>query len=170
MSDLSLPAPLWRRLAAATYDGLLLIALWMVALLLDVLLRDLLSLEREWHALRAYVFLIGYGFFAWFWTHGGQTLGMRAWRLYVQRRDGTPPGWISAMARYATMLLVWGIALTPLLLRLPRLSQWPLASTLSAAAVVATIAMLLAWRLDPQRRAPQDWFSDSAIVLRTRTD
>ncbi len=170
MSDVILPAPLWRRLAAAGYDGLLLIALWMVALLLDVMLRDLLSLEREWHALRAYVFLVGYLFFAWFWTHGGQTLGMRTWRLRLHRKDGEAPGWISAMARYATMLAVWGICLAPLLLRLPRLSEWALAPTLTAAAVIAMAVMLVAWRLDPRRRAPQDWLGDSDVVWTPKPD
>lgn len=29
----AVPAPLWRRLAAACYDALLLLAIWMVALL-----------------------------------------------------------------------------------------------------------------------------------------
>lgn len=165
MTDVLLPAPLWRRLAAAAYDGLLLIALWMVALLLDVVLRDLLALDREWHALRAYVFLVGYLFFGWFWTHGGQTLGMRAWRLQLRRQDGALPGWASAMARYAVMLAVWGISLAPLLLQLPRLSQWALTPTLTVAALSLSAAMLLAWRLDARRRAPQDWLSDSEIVL-----
>lgn len=165
MTDVLLPAPLWRRLTAAAYDGLLLIALWMVALLLDVLLRDLLALEREWHALRAYVFLVGYLFFGWFWTHGGQTLGMRVWRLQVQRPDGGVPGWTSAMARYAVMLAVWGIALAPLLLRLPRLSQWSLTPTLTMIALGLSATLLLVWRMDARRRAPQDWLSHSEMVL-----
>ncbi len=29
-------------------------------------------------------------FFVWFWTHGGQTLGMRAWRLRVEQLSGEP--------------------------------------------------------------------------------
>lgn len=101
------PAPLWRRLGAAVYDALLLIALWMVALWLDVVVRDALGLDRNWPALRAYLFLLGLFFFGWFWTHGGQTLGMRAWRLQLRRRDGRPIGWATAAARYAGAWLAW---------------------------------------------------------------
>lgn len=28
------------------------------------------------------------GFFVWFWTHGGQTLGMRSWRIRLLGEDG----------------------------------------------------------------------------------
>lgn len=159
------PAPLPRRLAAAVYDGLLLLALWMVALLLDVVLRDLLGLEREWHALRAYVFLIGFVFFGWFWTHGGQTLGMRAWRLRLRRADGHAPRWTSALARYATMLVSWGVCLTPTVMRLPRFADWPHASALSLAALVLTALALVAFFVDRRRRFPQDWVSGTDMIL-----
>jgi len=26
--------------------------------------------------------LVAFGFYGWFWTHGGQTLGMRAWNTF----------------------------------------------------------------------------------------
>ena len=159
------PAPLLRRVGAALYDGLLLIALWMVALLLDVVLRDLLGLEREWHALRAYVFLIGFFFFGWFWTHGGQTLGMRVWRLRLQRTDGLPPHWPAVLARYATMLVAWGVCLTPLVMQLPRFAQWQHATTCTLVSLALIAAGLVAFRLDARRRLPQDWLSGSDTVL-----
>ncbi|MGB0956701.1 MAG: hypothetical protein ACPGZP_11990, partial [Panacagrimonas sp.] len=63
MNTLVLPAPLWRRLVAALYDGLLLLALWMIAALADVLIRDqLLGLSRDWGALQAFYFLVGFFF------------------------------------------------------------------------------------------------------------
>lgn len=158
------PASLLRRLAAAIYDGLLLIALWMVALLVDIILRDLLSLEREWHALRAYIFLVGFVFFGWFWTHGGQTLGMRAWHLRLQRPDGSDPLWISALARYATMLLVWGVCLTPALMQLPRFKAWPPSSSLGLGALGLTVLMVVVFWLDARRRLPQDWIGGSDMV------
>ena len=40
-------------------------------------------------------------FFCSFWVHGGQTLGMRAWRIRVVCEDGSPLGWARAMARFA---------------------------------------------------------------------
>jgi len=47
-------------------------------------------------------------FFAWFWTHGGQTLGMRAWRLRILQRDGQPLNWRLALFRYVISLPMWG--------------------------------------------------------------
>ncbi|HEX4894861.1 MAG TPA: RDD family protein [Solimonas sp.] len=159
------PAPLGRRLAAAIYDGLLLLALWMVALLVDVVLRDLLGLSREWHALRAYVFLIGLVFFGWFWTHGGQTLGMRAWRLRLRTSTDRDIGWLAALGRYAAMIVCWGVVLAPAFLRLPRLAQWPSAPMVSVCALALVAVTLLAWYLDGRRRMPQDWISGSEMVL-----
>jgi len=41
-------------------------------------------------------------FFIWFWTHGGQTLGMRAWRLKIQRMDGSSITTLQAIIRLCT--------------------------------------------------------------------
>ncbi|HEV8693313.1 MAG TPA: RDD family protein [Lysobacter sp.] len=35
------------------------------------------------------------------WRRGGQTLGMRPWRLRLVARDGTAPNWASLWRRYA---------------------------------------------------------------------
>lgn len=107
MSVPEIPAPLWRRLAAALYDGFLLLALWMIGLWLEVLVRDAFDLERNLAVLRGYVFLLGLGFFGWFWTHGGQTLGMRVWRLQLRRSDGRALDWRTAAVRYAGAWLAW---------------------------------------------------------------
>lgn len=76
------PASLARRLAALSYDALLLLALLFIAAIPWALAghgEPLASLARAAYQL----YLIGVSglFFGWFWTHGGQTLGMRAWRL-----------------------------------------------------------------------------------------
>lgn len=107
MNDPVLPAPLWRRLGAALYDGLLLLALWMVVALTDALVRDALSLPYDARAFRALLLLAGLVFFGWFWTHGGQTLGMRAWRLQLRHVDGGPVRWPVAALRYAAAWLAW---------------------------------------------------------------
>jgi uncharacterized RDD family membrane protein YckC len=44
-------------------------------------------------------------FFAGFWAHGGQTLGMRAWRIRVVRDDGGTLTWPRAAARFALGLV-----------------------------------------------------------------
>lgn len=110
MSQLPVPAPLWRRLAAATYDGMLLLGLWFGLLFADVLLREQLGLPAETHLLRVLLLGSGLVFFGWFWVHGGQTLGMRSWRLRVQKADGSGLNWPTAAGRYALACLSWGLA------------------------------------------------------------
>ncbi len=162
---MNVPAPLWRRFAAAIYDGLLLLGIWMVALVLDTVIRDLLGLSRDWIMLRAYLFLVGLFFFGWFWTHGGQTLGMRAWRLRLTRSDGGAVRWLDAGLRYALTLLCWGVLLTPAFLQLPRLAMRPDATTSTAITAIISALVLLWMRLDARRRGPQDYLSRTEIVL-----
>lgn len=47
------------------------------------------------------VLLLSMLFFCGFWVNGGQTLGMRAWRVRVVRDDGRPLAWPRAVARFA---------------------------------------------------------------------
>ena len=107
MSDIPLPAPLWRRLAAAFYDALLLAALWMAAAMVEGLVRALTQWPYNVHAFRAWLLLVAAAFFGWFWTHGGQTLGMRVWRLQLRRVDGRPVDAPAALARYAFAWIAW---------------------------------------------------------------
>jgi len=85
---------LLRRLAALGYDFMLLVGMLVVAATLVILPLSALSgteiLLRGWprHLFQLYLFAVGYGFFAYFWVHGGETLGMRAWRLRLFRDDG----------------------------------------------------------------------------------
>jgi uncharacterized RDD family membrane protein YckC len=103
-------APLWRRLAAMIYDTLLLVALWLTTVALLMMLtggrlaaadRSLWLLVTEQLALLA----VTWGFFAWFWTHGGQTLGMRAWRLRLVDQNGGPVSLAQASRRMLAALL-----------------------------------------------------------------
>lgn len=52
---------------------------------------------------------VSYFFFGWFWTHGGQTPGMKAWSLYLIKPDGKFIGWGLAARRYAASLLSWAV-------------------------------------------------------------
>jgi uncharacterized RDD family membrane protein YckC len=167
----AVPAPLWRRLAAACYDALLLLAIWMVALLAALFLRQLLGLARSDHANALLLFLAGLGFFGWSWTHGGQTLGMRAWRLQVLRQDGAGLRWPVAAARYALMLTGW-LALLALLL-LPALPEAAAARVphrpqlLEACAAISLAALLLPL-LDGRRRGLHDLLTSTEVLLLPR--
>ena len=102
------PAGLLRRLMAMFYDSLLLISTLLVATALLMLFsRGALTYHNPFF--RTFLFLICYAFYNWFWLHGGQTLGMRAWRLRVQGRDGRPITPWQALLRF--MLAIPSIAL-----------------------------------------------------------
>lgn len=51
--------------------------------------------------MRLYLLAVIGGFYVYFWTHGGQTLGMRAWRLMVVSQDGGPVRFDAAVKRFA---------------------------------------------------------------------
>jgi uncharacterized RDD family membrane protein YckC len=102
------PAGLLPRLAAGLYDGLLIAALQFgaTALVNPLMPGDHVPTGASWYQ----IFLLGisFAFYAWFWTHGGQTLGMRAWRLRVVTHHGQPLSWPRATLRYIASVLSWG--------------------------------------------------------------
>ncbi len=85
-----------RRLAALLYDLILLFGMLLLAATLVIVPASALSGTAVWLAgwprvlFQFYLVAVGYGFFAYFWVHGGQTLGMRAWRFRLLRDDGQP--------------------------------------------------------------------------------
>ncbi len=98
------PAPPWRRLAAFTYDLLALIGLWFAVGVAAVAIKGGAVDIDDWREL-----LLLYGtlwlvmglYYAVSWRHGGQTLGMRPWRLQVERTGGGVVGFGQAWLRYA---------------------------------------------------------------------
>jgi uncharacterized RDD family membrane protein YckC len=93
-----------RRLGAMVYDLLLVIALMMVvtALLLPLTGGEAITNERfgAWeYAYRLLLLAVVVGFFGLFWTRRGQTLGMQAWRLRIQREDGGLLRWPDVLKR-----------------------------------------------------------------------
>ena len=107
MTGLVIPAPLWRRLASAVYDALVLVAICMVIVMADLFLRGVAGLPYNAPVLRAELLLAAALFCGVSWTRGGQTLGMRAWRLQLRRSDGGPVNWPTALARFAFAFLAW---------------------------------------------------------------
>ena len=95
------PAPVWRRLAAFCYDLLLLAALVLAFTAVVVAARSFASVPPgTWWFLPSLIGIAA-AFFCGFWVHGGQTLGMRAWRIRVVRDDGGALTLPRAAARFA---------------------------------------------------------------------
>jgi len=101
------PAGVLRQLAAAFYDGLLLIAIVLLASALTVPLTKLGLISRGSPLISIYLFFIIFLSVAWFWTHTGQTLGMRVWHVRVQQANGQLISWKQAAARFLTALPAW---------------------------------------------------------------
>jgi uncharacterized RDD family membrane protein YckC len=95
-----------RRLGAMLYDFLALLALMMVCtgVLLPLTGGEAITSERfgAWeYAYRLLLIAIVILFFGLFWTRRGQTLGMLAWRLRLEREDGSLLGWVDVIKRLA---------------------------------------------------------------------
>jgi uncharacterized RDD family membrane protein YckC len=101
------PATLLRRLAAALYDALLLAGLMMVAGALAVLVNGGEAIDNGNPLFRLYLFSVPGLFFLWFWTHGGQTLGMRAWQMRLVADGGGPLSPYQALLRLPLAALAW---------------------------------------------------------------
>lgn len=129
------PAPLWRRLVAMIYDGLLLAAMIIISIgiIVPIYTHSGLPLETigdtdvvtppDWfnqYVIGPIIMIEVWGFYAWFWTHGGQTLGMRAWKLLSRDVHRRPMTLLQTISRFlsgviSTALLGagWLMALLP---------------------------------------------------------
>ena len=140
-SDREPHAGLLRRLGAMLYDGFLLTGVMIVAAIPLPFFQSAAD-GSVWvrTLIQIYLILVCFLFFGWFWTHGGQTLGMRAWRLQLRRIDGQNLTWATAIVRFTSALLSW-----------------------------IALGLGFFWvALDPQNRAWHDRLSKSIVVVLPR--
>ncbi|BFI95252.1 MAG: RDD family protein [Rhodanobacter sp.] len=153
------PCPLWLRLVALAYDLLIVLAIVMVVGLLCQLATGGKLIATGAHAVvplwyQALQGIVVAAYFVASWRRGGQTVGMRPWRIRVSRDDG---GTISLQQAIVRVL----VAASPMLL----LALEP------ALGLHATLwAVLAAWGLwlavalvDPRRRALHDLAADTEV-------
>lgn len=91
-------ASLLRRAGAICYDTLIIIAwsfavtaIWMFAFQTNT---------AKGAAFQSTLFVSIYWFFGFFWTRSGQTIGMIAWRVRVQTKEGRSISWSQALIRF----------------------------------------------------------------------
>jgi uncharacterized RDD family membrane protein YckC len=102
-SDIVSAPGFFRRLAAQTYDLLLLIAvLFLATALLLPFTAGMAVTDHHVLIYRLYLVVVSFFFYGWFWTHGGQTLGLRAWKLTVLTQDKKTLNWSQALVRFVT--------------------------------------------------------------------
>ena len=107
-------AGLFRRLASLLYDGCIVGAIWMligfvVQLVVGPDTSELVDGRVQTDPVLGNIlfFLMVAscaGFFLWFWTRSGQTVGMLAWRIKVVDHNGRP---ISVRQAGIRLLLAW---------------------------------------------------------------
>ena len=97
---------LLRRSAACVYDVLLLVAVLFLVTAVALVANDGTAFGPAYLVV---VFAVGWLFFDWFWRHGGQTLGMRAWRLKLVDDGGGTLTRRRTLLRYALGVLLFGI-------------------------------------------------------------
>lgn len=103
-----LPAPnLMRRFAAIIYDLLLLISVLFVATALILPFNAGQAFKAQQFFYSLYLLTVSFIFYGWFWTHGGQTLGLRAWKLHVLTLDCQPITWLQAFLRFSSAIVSW---------------------------------------------------------------
>ena len=114
MSDQSTAtaAGLGARLIAGVYDLLPLLGIWFLAGAIALgLSGGALDAHQELRKLLTQAFVLAFtaAYFVISWTRGGQTIGMRAWRLRVTRADGTRVTWARALLRFGIALISLGL-------------------------------------------------------------
>jgi uncharacterized RDD family membrane protein YckC len=100
-------AGLLLRLAAICYDSLVLGALAMIVTAALLSFTGGVAITAGNPAYRVLLLVVAVLYFTWFWMRGRQTVGMRAWRLRVERFDRSALDWPDALARAAAAMLSW---------------------------------------------------------------
>lgn len=122
---------------AVIYDSFLLSAVLFFATALALPVNAGAAFEQGNALYSAYLLLASYVYFTWQWKKGRQTLGMRAWRIYLTTASGEAPTWRRLTLRFAL-------------------------ACLSLAAFGAGFVWAL---FDPDRLAFHDRFSDTMLTL-----
>ncbi|MEX2475452.1 RDD family protein [Marinobacter sp.] len=157
------PATFIKRLLAIIYDGLICIAVLLVATWIYTMMAgwvtgwDRYEQMAESGALGGdplltfVLFLVLYLFFAYFWTRTGQTLAMQVWRIRIENLDGTSVNWTQALKRYVTAAAVFFVTL--------------LASYyVGTLTLIITVPAMLALFWPINGLSVTDRFSDSVVV------
>ncbi len=160
-------AGLLRRLAALLYDLLLVIALAVIVTFAAlpfthgeaILASSQGALAHVYHAI---ILLVVFAYFGWCWTRSGQTLGMKAWRIRLEKTDGIRLDWAGAIVRFSLgAALSWMAALGAVYLLRPGGSL----PALGAATMLAPLILNFAWvPFDRAGRSLQDVAGRSRVI------
>jgi len=101
----------WKRLASALYDALLLLAVLIAMNTFFVLLFGKAEAPPLRYFHQFYLYLVCATYFVGFWQHGGQTLAMRTWHIKLVSSSGESLGVGQAVLRFVFaplgLLMFW---------------------------------------------------------------
>jgi uncharacterized RDD family membrane protein YckC len=147
-----------RRLATMLYEGVILFGIVFIAGYLFSTLTQQRNGLTHHNILMAWIGFVLAVYFVYFWTHGGQTLPMKTWRLKVVDARGAPVSTARAIARY---VFAW-------LWFLPPLALHPLLKLSVPATLVVSTVWIALWAaavwLDPARQFLHDRLAGTRIV------
>jgi uncharacterized RDD family membrane protein YckC len=146
------------RIASMVYESMLLFGvIFVTGFLFSYLAGQRHALYLR-HFLQGWLLFVLCMYFIWFWTHGGQTLAMKTWRIRLVAVDGAPVTYGRALLRF---LLCWLWILPGLAL------AWLLGAQTSLLIWIPLLNMLL-WaltaRLDPQHQFLHDRIAGTRLV------
>jgi len=98
---------LFRHLAAMFYDLFLMLAVLFFAGIIAIIFNGGEAIEQGNIFFRIYLLAVSFLFYGWFWTHGGQTLGMRSWKIKLLSNNSNTISWRQSFIRFLAALLSW---------------------------------------------------------------
>jgi uncharacterized RDD family membrane protein YckC len=100
-------AGLGRRLGAALYDSLLVMALMAFGTVPAVVIRGGEAVDPGSITYKLAMLAIAWLFFAIFWSRYGRTLGLQSWRMRIETFEGSQPTFAAASIRFFAAILSW---------------------------------------------------------------
>ncbi len=103
----NLNVSLIRRLGAILYDTLILLTLLILISFIISILFNISPKHPLFFIYQTCIYSISFLFYGWFWTHGGQTLGMKTWKFKITAIDGSRVNWTKAIVRFIVAIISW---------------------------------------------------------------
>jgi len=144
-------------MAAMAYEGLVLFGVTMIAGYLYSFLSQQRHALQGRHGLQAFLFVVLGLYFVWFWSHGGQTVAMKAWQVRLVDPQGRPVSQARALLRYLASWLWFLPALA-----IVYVAQWHDAAALGGTLGLWVLIYAASTRLQRDR---QFWHD---VLCRTR--
>ncbi len=105
-------ARLPRILGAIFYDTLIVFSvIFVAALWIPMLPEEYQTMPAMLIFKQLYMLSIAFAYFGYSWRHGGQTIGMKAWRIRIQNSHGASTiSWQQCLLRFAVSVFSWVFA------------------------------------------------------------